>query len=57
VIGFGDPERVREFDQGAQKGAEVELAEAVDVIPRSGASCSSASTPPSQRETAAVSSP
>jgi hypothetical protein len=33
VIGFGDPEHVREFDQGAQKGTEVELAEAVDVIP------------------------
>jgi hypothetical protein len=32
VIAFGDPEHVREFDQGAEKGTEVELAEAVDVI-------------------------
>ena len=32
VIGFGDPEHLREFDEGAEKGAEVELAEAVDVI-------------------------
>ena len=33
VIGFGDPEHVREFDKGAEKATEVELAEAVDVIP------------------------
>jgi hypothetical protein len=33
VIGFGDPEHVREFDEGAEKGTDVELAEAVDVIP------------------------
>jgi hypothetical protein len=33
VIGFGDPEHVREFDQGAEKSTKVELAEAVDVIP------------------------
>ena len=33
VIGFGDPEHVREFDEGAEKGTEVELADAVDVIP------------------------
>ena len=32
VIAFGDPEHVREFDQGAEKGTEVELAQAVDVI-------------------------
>jgi Bacterial archaeo-eukaryotic release factor family 5 len=32
VIGFGDPEHVREFDKGAEKGTEVELAEPVDVI-------------------------
>ena len=32
VIGFGDPEHLREFDEGAEKGTEVELAEAVDVI-------------------------
>ena len=32
VIGFGDPENLRQFDEGAEKGAEVELAEAVDVI-------------------------
>jgi release factor family 5 len=33
VIGFGDPEHVREFGEGAEKGTDVELAEAVDVIP------------------------
>jgi hypothetical protein len=33
VIGFGDPEHVREFDEGAEKGTDVELAEAVDVVP------------------------
>jgi hypothetical protein len=33
VVGFGDPEHVREFDEGAEKGTEVELADAVDVIP------------------------
>ncbi|HEY6638297.1 MAG TPA: VLRF1 family aeRF1-type release factor [Solirubrobacterales bacterium] len=33
LIGFGDPEHVREFDKGAEKTTEVELAEAVDVIP------------------------
>jgi Bacterial archaeo-eukaryotic release factor family 10 len=33
VIGFGDPEHVQEFVKGAEKGTEVELAEAVDVIP------------------------
>ena len=32
LIGFGDPEHLREFDEGADKGTEVELAEAVDVI-------------------------
>jgi hypothetical protein len=32
VIGFGDPEHLREFNEGAEKGTEVELAEAVDVI-------------------------
>jgi Bacterial archaeo-eukaryotic release factor family 10 len=32
VIGFGDPEHVREFEKGAKKSSEVELAEAVDVI-------------------------
>ena len=32
VIGFGDPEHLREFDEGAEKGTEVEPAEAVDVI-------------------------
>ena len=32
VIGFGDPEHLREFDEGAEKSTEVELAEAVDVI-------------------------
>jgi hypothetical protein len=32
VIGFGDPEHLREFNEGAEKGTEVELADAVDVI-------------------------
>ncbi len=32
VIGFGDPEHLREVNEGAEKGTEVELAEAVDVI-------------------------
>ena len=32
VIGFGDPEHLRQFNEGAEKGTEVELAEAVDVI-------------------------
>jgi hypothetical protein len=32
VIAFGDPEHVREFNEGAEKGTEVELAEALDVI-------------------------
>jgi len=32
VIGFGDPEHVRELNEGAEKGTEVELAAAVDVI-------------------------
>jgi hypothetical protein len=33
VIGFGDPEHAREFGKGAERDTEVELAEAVDVIP------------------------
>jgi hypothetical protein len=32
VIGFGDPEHLREFNEGAEKGTGVELAAAVDVI-------------------------
>ena len=32
VIGFGDPEHLREFDERAETGAEVDLAQAVDVI-------------------------
>ena len=32
VIGFGDLEHLREFNERAEKGAEVELAQAVDVI-------------------------
>jgi hypothetical protein len=32
VIAFGDPEHVRELDEGAEKGTEVELAEEVDLI-------------------------
>ena len=32
VIGFGDLEHLREFNERAEKGAEVELAKAVDVI-------------------------
>jgi stalled ribosome rescue protein Dom34 len=32
VIGFGDAEHLREFNEGTEKGTEVELAEALDVI-------------------------
>jgi Bacterial archaeo-eukaryotic release factor family 10 len=32
VIAFGDPEHVREFDEGAKKGTALELAGEVDVI-------------------------
>lgn len=32
LIGFGDPEHIRQFVKGAEKGTEVEPAEAVDVI-------------------------